>query len=77
MKLTEYRTLTAGVCGADPEGWEPDNNERQARMVGDMMIERGYGVRDFKFEYDDTVHWVTVELINIRRGHIFPGDGYT
>ena len=77
MKLIEYRELTAKMCGVDLDGWHPETNYQQMTKVADILIERGYGFRDHNFITDGKVLWSTVELFNIRRDHIFPGDGET
>ena len=68
------------MVGVSPDGWMPDVNEEQARMVADILIERGYGVRELSFDFDGEVLGsfpFIVELVNIRSDNIFQGYGGT
>ncbi len=77
MKSEDYNRVSAEMCGADLEGWNPESNKEQQNIIQDILNERGYGCIVKKMEVEGEVLLADVYFINKKRDQLFPGSGYT
>lgn len=77
MKSEDYNIVSAEMCGEDLEGWNPESNADQQRIIQDILFERGYGLIVKKLEIEGEVFFADAYFVNKKRDQLFPGSGYT